>query len=638
MKQEKIQKKFFLILFGLILMIFAVQNGLQWLFLEPYYEHQTHQSMVSEVSKLSNQITSAQSPEATMASLNDFYLRTGRVAAVFNRSGWTEYGTFSSFETPLIQIQSADGKDYTLNIQEFYNQQAFQDALVAQSHIAVEGYFSPANPSMLSPQKIILANKTFESTSTQLVAIQVDAAQSLAGAKTYKVEAEPLSRSAIVTTKLSPSEALISTHIAPLSVKRLEGIVKDYRLPSKENLVQNYEYNQLLTEGYRFVYQQLTKANASNTQLYSYETTDVNTGLAHQFMFMPVNLNGDLKYLGISYRKESLEKSVSIAQSFNSWLILLSFFMVFFVARFLSRMITRPLVAMEHVTRKMVDLDFSERLTIHENNEIGSLANHINVLSAELEKRIQDLERRKDILEENLAYKDQLNEQRKMFMASVSHDFKTPLTIIQGICEGAQNEIYNLKDPKELSRIQFQLNILNTMVDNLLTIAKFDRGVYAKEPSHWLLSDLVYEVYAELKEMASHKHIQVIFDLEDYFVFEDEEKIRIVIRNLMANALQHTPEGESVRIIMQTDGDCHHLIFENPGSILPGDMAKIFDAFYRPDASRNQNSGGSGLGLYLVKQILDLCELPFYIESPAGKVRIWIDFKRLDEDFSTLQK
>lgn len=627
MKQKKIQKKFFFILFALILMIFAIQNFLQWIFLEPYYENQTYQSMTSEIAKLSDILDDIQTSESIHMALNDFYLRTENVAAIFNPSGWVEYGMVSSFEIPILNIKDEEGKYYIVNIQAFYNQKEFQEALVNGKKIDIEGYLSDSDSNMISPQKIMIEGKTFQSSAIKGIAIQLQSAEFLSNNDAYIVEEDSLSRSTVTTKIIDSNTAIVSANAIPLKLEHLQGILEEYHLPSKESLIQNYEYNQLVSEGYSFVYEAISRDASERNKLFSYETMDVRTGLSHQFMFMPISLNNELKYVGMSYRKESLKASVAIAQQFNSWLILLSFVLVFIVAKFLSKMITKPLIEMEYVTRKMVNLDFSEVVTIHEHNEIGSLANHINLLSKELEKRIQDLEMRKNILEENLAYKDQLNEQRKIFMASVSHDFKTPLTILQGVCEGAENGIYDLSEPKQIARVQYQLDILNNMVDNLLTIAKFDRGVYAKQSSIWILSDLIYEVYAELKEMAKNKNIAVVFELEDCFVNQDEEKMRIVIRNLMVNAIQHTPENSEVKISLVCDQGLCKLYFVNPGVIETKDIEQICEAFYRPDESRNQNSGGSGLGLYLVKQILDLCELPFYIISEKNEVSIWIEFE-----------
>lgn len=629
MKVKKIEQKFFLILFGLILFIFLIQNILQLFFLEPYYENQKYITMKKEVEKISTEILNSKTDIQTKEKLNDFYIKTGNVIAIFNQYGWVETSVINSFSEPIVRLRGKDGKITTVNIQGFYNDKRFQEALLKNKEISIEGIATSDILNNILPEKIKINDITFESNTIKIATVQTASIAEFNEINTKENKSVYIKedKSVGLGKSLENEDAVFLAKTIKVERKKIEGFILDYSFPSKETIIQNYEYNELLSEAYGFLYKQINNKKLQDTKVYSYEKTDLNTGLSHQFMFMPLKIKNEIKYIGISYKKESIKDSVIIAQKFNSWLVGLSLIIVFVIAKILSRMITKPLVEMEHVTQKMANLDFSEVVTIYENNEIGSLANHINRLSSELEKNILDLEMRKNILEENLAYKEELDTQRKMFMASVSHDFKTPLTIIQGICEGIENGIYDINKSEEVEKIKFQLKILNNMVDNLLTISKFDQGIYKKQETVWQLNDLVYEVYAELKEMSKHRNILVKFDLEDCFVSQDEQKLKIVIRNLLSNSIQYAKEGSEIEVSIFINKEIAKLVIVNEGHIEEEDISKLYEAFYRPDKSRNQNSGGSGLGLYLVKQILELCNLNLNIISKDNLVKVWIDFE-----------
>lgn len=215
-----------------------------------------------------------------------------------------------------------------------------------------------------------------------------------------------------------------------------------------------------------------------------------------------------------------------------------------------------------------------------------------------------------------------LEKMRKDFVANVSHELKTPLTSIRGFSEtlldGAK-EVPELRD-QFLDIIQKEATRMQMLVEDLLELSRLEREDFHLEFTPVQLNQLVEEVCLVLSQKADRKSIQLEARHDgDVILQADMNRIKQVILNLVANAINYSPEGSRVEIAVEKRKDGSYLIVKDNGiGIAPKEVARIFERFYRVDKARSRNSGGTGLGLAIVKHIVDLHHATIQVDSVEG--------------------
>ena len=216
-----------------------------------------------------------------------------------------------------------------------------------------------------------------------------------------------------------------------------------------------------------------------------------------------------------------------------------------------------------------------------------------------------------------------LEKMRKDFVANVSHELKTPLTSIRGFSEtlldGAK-EVPELRD-QFLDIIQKEATRMQMLVEDLLELSRLERDDFQMELVSVDLNQLVDEVCLLLSQKASKKSIQLETKHEGTVVLQaDLNRMKQVIMNLVANAINYSPEGSRVDIAVEAMADSYKLRVKDNGiGIAEKEVSRIFERFYRVDKARSRNSGGTGLGLAIVKHIIDLHHATIDVDSEEGK-------------------
>ncbi|MEH7250362.1 HAMP domain-containing sensor histidine kinase [Neobacillus niacini] len=262
----------------------------------------------------------------------------------------------------------------------------------------------------------------------------------------------------------------------------------------------------------------------------------------------------------------------------------------------LSRRLTKPLVTMKEATNRMSLGKYKQIIPISGNDEIAQLGNSIQMLG----ERLQE-------------YEDNRND----FLASVSHELRTPLTYIKGysdiltkgiIKDSMEQEEYLKIISKETKRISFLIN-------DLFEMSKLQVGTFNLNRENAFINPIIEKVITSLKPAATNKGLKLNenLQLEEYPVSIDILRMEQVFYNLIENAIKYTNKGE---ITVRTYRKKEFIIIEIEDSgigIPTEDLPKIWDRFYRVDPSRTRKTGGTGLGLYVVKSI---------IESHDGQMRV----------------
>jgi len=298
-------------------------------------------------------------------------------------------------------------------------------------------------------------------------------------------------------------------------------------------------------------------------------------------------------------------------------------------ALFYSRYITRPIVRISGISQKMADLDFSWQCGENRGDEIGILGQNLNELSRSLSTALTDLKTANAALQEDIDYERELERQRTAFFAAASHELKTPITVLRGQLSGmlAGVDVYQDRD-KYLARSLAVTGRMETLVQEMLTISRMERSGGAVKREVVLLSGLL-KAQVELAEDLSIQRQQTIHAeiAQCLTVMGDETLLGRAILNLLTNAMNYSPPGSRISVCLESNEAGVQLGVENSNAHIPEEaMPHLFEAFYRVEASRSRETGGSGLGLYLVSMILDRHGAAYEICNTDDGVRATVLF------------
>ncbi|MBD5587317.1 HAMP domain-containing histidine kinase [Clostridium botulinum] len=273
-----------------------------------------------------------------------------------------------------------------------------------------------------------------------------------------------------------------------------------------------------------------------------------------------------------------------------------------------SKVISKPLISMNKVAKEMAKLDFTKKCTVKGEDEIGELSQSLNDLSNNLRISMEELKRANEQLLDDIAKEREIEKKRREFIATISHELKTPITILKGQIEGMLSNIGIYKDrDKYLKRNLEVLNDMEYMVKETLEISKLESQGFKPRKEQVSLSKIVEECIYNISFIAKRKNIFIDKNInEDLFVHGDSKLLKKVVNNIITNAINHSTESEKVYANLHEEKDEIVLKVENTGIYIEeNELKEIFKPFYRIEKSRNRKSGGSGLGLYIVKMILD---------------------------------
>ncbi len=275
----------------------------------------------------------------------------------------------------------------------------------------------------------------------------------------------------------------------------------------------------------------------------------------------------------------------------------------------LSKRITNPIVQLSDLSKKMAELDFDARYTGHAGNEIDQLGENFNKMSDTLEQTIAELKTANVELQKDVERKNQIDEVRKEFLNNVSHELKTPIALISGYAEGLKENIAEDPESREFycDVIIDEANKMNVMVKKLLTLNQLEFGNDQTVMERFDLTALINGVLSGMRLLIDEKEASVTFrNTEPVYVWGDEFKIEEVVTNFMSNALNHLDYDKKIDVRIRTENGIVTTSVFNTGDPIPSeDIDKIWDKFYKVDKARTREYGGSGIGLSIVKAIMD---------------------------------
>lgn len=300
--------------------------------------------------------------------------------------------------------------------------------------------------------------------------------------------------------------------------------------------------------------------------------------------------------------------------------IAISFIISLLAAFIYSKLITRPIMNIVRATKDMEQLKKGSYCVVDTKDEIGLLAENINSLYDTLWHTIESLEQKVDVISE-------VEMEKVEFLRAASHELKTPLTSLHILLENMKHNIGKYSDRDfYLARAEEMVMESTKMVQSILQTSKLQTVSPEEDAEQLDVKEVLLETLASYNILAKAKDIQLDLQLADTFCHRmNREALKKVLSNLLANAIKYTSEGKRVNI--QITGQT--ITIENECTPLPeAELATIFKAFYRPDFSRNKRDGGTGLGLYIVGEILNKANLLYSFKPSEIGMRFTIDFSK----------
>ena len=288
-------------------------------------------------------------------------------------------------------------------------------------------------------------------------------------------------------------------------------------------------------------------------------------------------------------------------------ILLLVLAIAFVISWLYSRMITKPVLEISRISEKMSDLQLDWTVDEQRTDELGTLGKSLNRLSRNLSTALSDLQNANRKLEADIEHEKELEQARTNFFSAVSHELKTPVTIIKGQLEGMLLGIGAYKDrEKYLTRSLEIANTLETMVQEILTISRLETAGPDFKKDCLDCVQIIKSYLSETEDLIAGKDLQIDLNAPPSALIAGNKLLmEKVFSNLIGNAIKYSPQGASIYISIRMEHGQIEFSVENTGAHIPEDsIPKLFDAFYRVEQSRSRKTGGSGLGLYIVQEIL----------------------------------
>lgn len=326
---------------------------------------------------------------------------------------------------------------------------------------------------------------------------------------------------------------------------------------------------------------------------------------------------------------ENLQESANIANKFLSYVGVIIVIISAIVMFIISRSFTKPILEMSAIAKRMTDLDFEVTYPVKSQDEIGELGNSINILSKKLEFTISELKSVNNELQKDIASKIQIDEMRKEFLSNVTHELKTPIALIQGYAEGLQENINDDQESREFycEVIVDEAAKMNKMVKKLLSLNQIEFGTNKVEMERFNITALIQSVLNSFDIMIKQKAVTLRFEeKEPVYVWADEYMIEEVVTNYISNALNHVSGINIIEIKLILTNDNVRIAVFNTGELIPEeDIDKLWIKFYKVDKARTREYGGNGIGLSIVKAILDSHNKNYGVVNHISGVEFWFE-------------
>ncbi|KZD38272.1 sensor histidine kinase [Bacillus cereus] len=351
--------------------------------------------------------------------------------------------------------------------------------------------------------------------------------------------------------------------------------------------------------------------NITSTEIVDYEENDIK----YKLLIKPtIDADGKVNYIFAMTSLQPVDEAVQMIKDYYVYLIIFVLILIVLISFYYSNKIAKPLLQINDTTKKIAGLDFSETIPITTKDEIGDLSKNINTLSKALHSYINQLQQ--DIEKEK-----QLENTRKEFIAGVSHELKTPLSIMKSCISILEDGVASNKKDYYFKAMSKEVDKMDMLIIDMLELAKFESGTYKMEMDVFHIDEMIDYICEQLTSDITAKQLHVHKQLSKIEVVANPHRIEQVVTNFITNAIRYTPEQENIIISTIEENERVKVCVENKGAHIELEhLEKIWDRFYRGDTSRQRSKGGTGLGLAISKNILELHDAEYGVSNTEDGV------------------
>lgn len=405
------------------------------------------------------------------------------------------------------------------------------------------------------------------------------------------------------------------------------------RASYEENRNVSYKNYVLMSEiNKAFTYNKFGIDRIQNDAILKYELLDPSFNSTNMIFIKPlINHGGENTFIFVIISFQPINEAVDIIGDFILYVFLFALIFIIILSLIYSKIVTSSLLRINRVAEKMANLDFSERCKIKSKDELGNLSKSINIMADKLSNSMENLERANEKLVDDIERERKEEEIKRQFIADVSHELKTPLGIIKGLAEGIDDGIYELNKDNCIKGIIDEIQKMDILILDMLTISKLQSMGYKLNMKKFYIDDLINKLIEKYAHIFNEKKLKVNCFCEAFNVYGDEAKIDRVIDNLLSNAVKYSNNRAKVNIRTQESGESVYFYIENTGAyISEGEIDNIWDRFYRVEHSRSRLFGGTGLGLNIVKNILELHKSNYGVRNTEDGVEFYFSLPKIE--------
>lgn len=369
----------------------------------------------------------------------------------------------------------------------------------------------------------------------------------------------------------------------------------------------------------------------NNFMVYTSQIQDIN-GDAVEYVKM-WGMFSDGSWFVMQSPLASIQENASLASRFLLYLGCIGIALGGILIWLFSRRITQPVMQLARLSQEMANLNFDAKYSGRSRDEIGILGSNFNRMSEQLEKTISELKRANNQLQIDIEQKEKIEEMRSEFLGNVSHELKTPIALIQGYAEGLKEGVNDDPESREFycDVIMDEADKMNHMVKNLLALNQLEFGADEVQFERFDIVSLVRGVIASCDILVQQAGASLDFIADEKLdVWADEFKTEQVIRNYLTNAVHHAENEKRIEVRIRKENNKAHISVFNSGRPIPQeDVLKLWDKFYKVDKAHTREYGGNGIGLSIVKAIMDSFHQQYGVRNFDNGVEFWFE---LDAD------
>ncbi len=333
--------------------------------------------------------------------------------------------------------------------------------------------------------------------------------------------------------------------------------------------------------------------------------------------------DGGGDYLIIQTRIQSLQNVDTVLSRINMTQSIFMVIAIFIISMMISSNISSPIKKINAYAKNISSLVFNKKINLKRHDEFQDLISSLNEMTFNLQKTYQQLNDANLKLTTDIDLEKEQEEKKKQLIMTINHEIKTPLAVMKGMIEGMIDGVGRYKDKdKYLKALLTQISTIENITQDLTYTLRLEDK---RKDGHVTDSSFINEVTDSMNTFASQHQKVIHTNISSGHLIMSEELLNILVTNLVKNAIIYS-ESRIIKVNGELIGDDYHITVRNKGMINESELDKLFDSFYR---IKNKNSSGTGLGLFIVKQISELYGYPYKIFNDNGEVVAKVQIKNL---------